>query len=183
LTVIPPGLPVIPVDIKHKTIDILATGSLIPLKRYDQLIRLIADIKPVFPSIKCTLIGEGPEHKNLLKLAAELKLQSNISFTGQLPHEQVIHHMRAAKLFIHTSTYEGFGIVCLEAIAAGAIVCSYTKPMQSDLPNWHVVKGEQEMKKTVISLLEDYKTAAPQLPLPINKTVQRMIQLFSSKPR
>jgi glycosyltransferase involved in cell wall biosynthesis len=183
LTVIPPGVATPGVEHQEKKIDILATGSLIPLKRYDQLIRLIADIKAKFPSIRCTLIGDGPEHKNLLKLTAELKLQSNISFTGELPHEQVLDHMRAAKLFIHTSTYEGFGMVCLEAIAAGAVVCSYTKPMQFDLPNWHVIKGEQEMKKIVISLLKDYKAPGRQVPLPISKTVHRVAQLFSSKLR
>ncbi len=182
LHVITPG-----VDLKEfsfinvkKDIDIIAAGSLIPLKQYDIFIGVIAEIKNRIPFINAVLIGEGPEKSKLQNLIESLGLQSNITLTGELPHPDVLQWMQRAKLFIHPSSYEGFGIVCIEALSAGAKVISFVKPMQAEIENWHIVTNKEEMVQKAVKILKDptieFKSVVPYT---IEQSVQKMSQLFS----
>lgn len=182
LHVITPG-----VDLKEfsfndtkKDIDIVAAGSLIPLKQYDIFVRVIAEIKSRIPFIKAVLIGEGPEKSKLQSLVASLGLQSNITFTGELPHRDVLRWMQRGKVFMHPSSYEGFGIVCIEALCAGAEVISFVKPMHTPIENWHIVKDNEEMMKKTIDVLEKPKTEYKSIvPYKIEQTVEKFSVLFS----
>ncbi|HLG39840.1 MAG TPA: glycosyltransferase family 4 protein, partial [Chitinophagaceae bacterium] len=182
LHVITPGI-----DIKEfsfsnaeKDIDIVAAGSLIPLKQYDVLIKVITEIKKSASSLKAVLIGDGPERKNLQILAASSGLQSNITLTGELPHPELLQWMQRAKVFLHTSSYEGFGIVCLEALCSGAEVISFVKPMNESIENWHIVASKDEMIQKAVEILTkskaDYKSV---IPYTIEQSVQKMSELFS----
>src|SRR5260221_640751 len=51
-----------------RDIDILAVGSLLPLKQYDVFIRIVAEIKKSLPGIKAVLVGNGPEKGALEEL-------------------------------------------------------------------------------------------------------------------
>ena len=81
--------------------------------------------------VKAVLIGEGPERMKLQSLITALGLQSNISLTGELSHPEVLQWMQRTKIFLHPSSYEGFGVVCIEALHAGAHVISFVKPMDT----------------------------------------------------
>ena len=163
-----------------KDIDITAAGSLIPLKQYDIFIRLIAEIKKQIPLIKVVLIGDGPERKKLENVIALSGLQSNIMLTGELPHSDVLQWMQKAKIFMHTSSYEGFGIVCIEALCCGAEVISFIKPMHTEIDNWHIVTNKEEMIKKAIEILKKPKTEHKSIiPYRIEHSVQKMSQLFS----
>ncbi|MEI9943386.1 MAG: glycosyltransferase family 4 protein [Chitinophagaceae bacterium] len=118
--------------IKERDIDILAAGSLIPLKRYGLFIEIIAEIEKRVPGLKVILAGDGPERQNLQKQFEESSLQATISLVGELPYEEVLQLMQRTKIFLHTSRYEGFGVVCIEALYAGAKVISFTKPMNKE---------------------------------------------------
>ena len=53
--------------------------------------------------------------------------------------------MQRTKIFLHTSSYEGFSGACLEALYAGAHVISFCEPMKQKIDHWHIVKDEKEM--------------------------------------
>lgn len=163
-----------------KDIDIIAAGSLIPLKQYDIFIEVIAEMKKRIPLINAVLIGEGPERNKLQSLIASLGLQPNITLTGKLPHPDVLQWMQRGKVFMHPSSYEGFGIVCIEALCAGAKVISFVKPMQTEIENWHIVTNKEEMVQTATEMLKDpnveFKSVVPYT---IEQPVQKMSQLFS----
>ncbi|HMI77744.1 MAG TPA: glycosyltransferase family 4 protein, partial [Ferruginibacter sp.] len=122
--VIPPGIDAkqFAHPIKEKDIDIIAAGSLIPLKQYEIFIEVIAEIKEQVPGIKAMLIGEGPQKNKLQTLIAAHGLESNIILAGELPHPEVLQCMQRGKVFLHPSSYEGFGVVCIEALYAGCQV-------------------------------------------------------------
>ena len=52
---------------------------------------------------------------------AELGLEKRVILTGGLPHEEVIARMAQSDLFVLPSWGEGYGIVYIEAMAAGCI--------------------------------------------------------------
>jgi glycosyltransferase involved in cell wall biosynthesis len=164
----------------NHNIDILAVGSLIPLKQFELLIRLVASLKNELPGIRCILIGDGPEKGRLLKLISESSLENNIVLTGELPHAAVREMMTRSRLLVHPSSYEGFSGVCLEALQAGAHVISFTRAMNRDIPQWHIVKDEEEMKEKAVSLLKNPSLSHHAInEFDINTTTKQMMRLFT----
>src|SRR5690606_31012571 len=58
----------------ERPVDILGVGSLIPLKRYDQFVEVIASLKKDFPTLRAVLCGKGPEEIMLREKILELDL-------------------------------------------------------------------------------------------------------------
>ena len=67
------------------------------------------------------LIGDGPEHNSLVKLAGGSKY---ITFLPQMSQPELKAHLNGAKAFIFPSK-EPFGIAPIEALAAGCPVIAY----------------------------------------------------------
>jgi glycosyltransferase involved in cell wall biosynthesis len=179
--VIPPGINAKQFNnpVKEKDIDIIAAGSLIPLKQYELFVEVIAGIKKQVTGIKAMLIGDGPEKKKLQTLITAYGLESNITLAGELPHPEVLQCMQRAKIFLHPSSYEGFGVVCIEALYAGCHVISFCKPMYRDIEHWHIVKSKDEMLGKVLDILQNHDTAYKQvIPFEMNDTVKKMMGLF-----
>ncbi|HET9745826.1 MAG TPA: glycosyltransferase [Chitinophagaceae bacterium] len=180
--VIPPGIDKeeFLVQAAEKDIDIIAAGSLIPLKQYDILIHVISELIKSIPGIKAVLIGGGPDKEKLEDMIARLGLVSNITLTGELSHPDVLQWMQRSKVFLHTSSYEGFGVVCIEALCAAAKVISFVKPMNNEIENWHIVKNKEEMIGKTLEILKtpstEYKSVVPYT---IEETAQKIAGLFS----
>lgn len=180
--VIPPGIE--PGQFKlnstARDIGILAVGSLIPLKQYDQFLYVISEIKKQIPSIKAVLIGDGPERQKLQNRITSLGLDSNLELKGEQPHTSVLESMRRSKLFLHTSAYEGFGVVCLEALAAGCHVIGFRKVMNNPIENWEIAKDKEEMIQKAVDFLKDRKTTYKQVaPFTMHNAVKKIAELFS----
>lgn len=179
--VVPPGL--LQSDFTFPTatreIDILATGSLIPLKRYSWLPEIVAALKYDYPKIKVVLVGKGPEEANLKKLIEHYNLENNFMLTGELSYPEVLSLMQKTKVFLHPSSYEGFSGVCLEAIAGGARVISFCQPMNTPIANWTIVSSKDEMITETRKLLEDRQVKYDSyIPFKMENTVQQMAELF-----
>ncbi|MEM3713171.1 MAG: glycosyltransferase family 4 protein [Thermoproteota archaeon] len=100
--------------------DIIFAGRLIKEKNVNTLIESVKLLKEKNIDVKCIIIGDGPERKNLERLAEKLGLEKNIVFKGFLEdHDEVISYIKASKVFVLPSSREGFGIVALEANACG----------------------------------------------------------------
>jgi glycosyltransferase involved in cell wall biosynthesis len=179
--VIPPGIDSkqFNAEIKQKDIDILAAGSLIPLKQYEIFVDVVAEIKRQMPDIKAMLIGDGPEKNKLQTHITKYGLQSNITLTGELPYPEVLQWMQRAKVFLHPSSYEGFGIVSAEALYAGCRVISFCKPMNQDIEHWHIVRSKEEMKEKAVSILKTPATIYKRVTFSlIEDTAKKMMRLF-----
>ena len=112
--------------------DILFVGRLIKEKNTDLLLKSLVEVKKVYPIVKCTIIGEGPEKKQLESLTSELELEKNVEFLGFMEqHEDVIAHMKSSRVLVLPSSREGFGIVVLEANACGVPVVVVDHPMNA----------------------------------------------------
>jgi glycosyltransferase involved in cell wall biosynthesis len=164
-----------------KDIDLLAVGSLIPLKRYSVFLNVVAALKKQLPGIKAVLAGKGPEKERLEALIRQYGLENNITLTGELPHPEALQLMQRAKVFLHPSSYEGFGVVCLEALYSRARVISFCRPMKMEIKNWHIVSSEQEMIATTLQLLVQHPVQEPVAPFLISHTASAMMRLFNYK--
>lgn len=143
---------------KEKDIDILGVGSLIPLKRYDLFIEIVADIKNKFPGLKSVLVGNGPEKEKLQHLITKSGLENTIAIKGEIPYAEVLQLMQRSKLLLHPSSYEGFSGVCLESLFAGAHVISFCKAMNVEIDQWHIVSSKETMTQKALSILENPST-------------------------
>lgn len=95
---------------------ILSAGRLIPLKRYDLLIRAFAAVHGSFPC-RLVIVGEGEERPQLEALAKELGVSEHVSLPGFANNP--FPYMKHAALFVLTSQFEGLPSVLVEAMAFG----------------------------------------------------------------
>jgi glycosyltransferase involved in cell wall biosynthesis len=162
-----------------RDIDILGAGSLIALKRYDVFIDAVKAIARYIPDVKAVICGKGPEREKLEKLIKQHGLDKNIVLRHELPHAEVLGLMQRSKVFLHTSEYEGFGAVLLEALYAGAQVVSFVKPMDKAVAHLRVVNTAEEMNARIFELLlEKQLTHESQLLYPIQQVAIDMMSLF-----
>ena len=105
---------------KFEEPTICAISRLVKYKRVDDLIKAVNIIKKDIPNIKLKIIGTGPEEANLKKLVSKLNLGDNIEFLVFVEnHDDVIRILKASHVFALPSIVEGFGMVVIEAMAAG----------------------------------------------------------------
>ena len=169
-------------SMSKRDIDVLGAGSLIGLKQYEIFIEVISELKKQMPGVRAMICGEGPEHSNLQQLIDNLGVGNNISLAGKKSHPEVLQMMQRSRIFLHTSSYEGFSSVCLEALYAGARVISFFKPMAAWINHWYIVRDKEEMVEKIIELLNDPEVDyRPVLPYPMKDSAKAVMNLFNYK--
>ncbi|MFH2021031.1 MAG: glycosyltransferase family 4 protein [archaeon] len=96
-----------------KKINIISVGRLIPRKRYNLLIKAVANM----PEFSLTLVGDGELTRELKSLSKSLR--ADVTFLGKLLHEDVSKELRKADIFVLPSETEGMSNAMLEAMASG----------------------------------------------------------------
>ena len=94
-----------------------------PRKNVDLVLRALATLKDRF-AFQYVVTGDGTERSRLVQLAASLGLAPRVRFTGRVSTSDLHDLYSNADLFVLTASivpgsHEGFGIVYLEAAAAG----------------------------------------------------------------
>lgn len=104
---------------------LVTVAHLVARKRHGDVLRALAVLAGRHPSLGYTIIGDGPERGALEALARRLGVAERVEFTGQLDPAEAIARARQASVFVMPSTEEAFGVVYIEAMAAGipAIGC------------------------------------------------------------
>lgn len=166
VVVIPNGVDLGNYNIKAKKLpnNICCISRLTEKKKIDDLVKAVALVRKEIPSVKCRIIGKGPELEKLKKLVSELKLEKNIEFLGFVPkNEDVIKILKSSSLFCLPSVLEGFGMVIVEAMASNVpYVCSDIEPLQevtSFGKGGLLFKAEDyiDLSVKIVKLLEDRK--------------------------
>jgi glycosyltransferase involved in cell wall biosynthesis len=174
----PDGFPPFPQG--KRSIDILGAGSLSRLKQYDILVMVVGSLRPSFPGLRATICGDGEDRQELEQLIKIQGLQRHVTLAGERPHGEVLSLMQQCRIFLHPSSYEGFGVVCLEALYAGARVISFCQPLHRHVPNWFVVGSVEEMAaRTRELLLEPDPVYRPVLEHTMQETVNAVMRLFT----
>ncbi len=92
-------------------------------KQVDAAVRAFRDVVRKRPAARLEIYGRGPEEKNLRRLISELGLEKSVRLMGYTTDPAAVYRKASACLL--TSSYEGFGLVVLEAMAYGCPVVSF----------------------------------------------------------
>jgi len=161
-----------------RDIDLLAVGTLIPLKNYSLFIRLIDELTNTYPKLKCKLVGAGPELSYLMNLANEKGILENIEFTGLLSRSEIFKLMQRSKIFIHPSTFEGSGYVFAEALVNGMNIVSFNVGYAQQHPKWFIAKDEPEFKIITKKLQSAELEFNPVNIFPMRETINKYASLY-----
>lgn len=101
-------------DIHQKRSGFIVTGRQTPYKRIDLAVRACSKL-----GLPLTVVGDGPDHAKLQKLAGP-----SVKFTGHVAFSELIKHVQRAEAFIFGGL-DDFGISAVEALAAGTPVIAY----------------------------------------------------------
>jgi glycosyltransferase involved in cell wall biosynthesis len=105
-------------DVTAGTAVIGAVGRLFEVKGYDYLIRAVALLKARRRSLRCVILGEGPEDRRLQRLIADLGVGEEVRLIGH--RQNVAEIVRALDVAVLPSRAEGSPLVVLEYMALGA---------------------------------------------------------------
>ncbi len=122
-------------------------GRQTPYKRIDLAIEACNQLK-----VPLIVIGDGPEHRRLEKLA-----DRNVTFLTNVGDHEMADHFQSALGYIFPGV-DDFGIVAVEALAAGTPVIAYKKGGALD----YVIDGKTGLffeKQTVDSLVKTLEIA------------------------
>jgi len=92
----------------------LIAGRQTPYKRFDLAVKACSKL-----GLPLTVVGDGPDHRRVVKMAGP-----TITFAGRLDDKQLVEKFQSARAFIFPGV-DDFGIVAVEALAAGTPVIAY----------------------------------------------------------
>ena len=98
---------------------VVAVGRLVPVKRFDILLRVLAQAKRSVPDLQAVIIGEGSERSALEALRAQLGVADWVNMPGRLSDDDLVSWYRRAWAVASTSQREGWGMSLTEAAACG----------------------------------------------------------------
>jgi glycogen(starch) synthase len=95
-------------------------GRLVYEKGVQDLVYAVPELRARHPELRVVIAGDGPHKHQLQEEAHRLRLCQTISFTGFLTEVELPALLAATNATVVPSLYEPFGMVALEAAAAGA---------------------------------------------------------------
>ncbi len=112
---------------------ILCVSTLHPHKNIDRLVRAFRQVHHRHPEFRLVIAGmHGFQTTEVERTIIECGLGAHVHITGWIPREELLDLYHRAWAFVYPSTFEGFGMPVLEALAAaipGAV--SSIEPIRS----------------------------------------------------
>ncbi len=107
-------------------------------KGVQDLLAALPRLRRAHPGTRLVVAGRGVQATALVEQARKLRVRRSVDFVGHLPDRSLVACLAAADVVVLPSRYEPFGIVALEAAAAGAPLVASTAGGLAEL----VVDGE-----------------------------------------
>lgn len=112
---------------------VLCVSTLHPHKNIERLLRAFARFRRERPEFRLVLAGmRGFRSSEVEQQIDRSNLREAVRVTGWIPRAELYGLYRQASAFIYPSTFEGFGLPVIEAMAAGIpLACSNIEPLRS----------------------------------------------------
>lgn len=142
------------------TTFILAVGNLQPRKNLAGLVRAFRRVRERTPDVRLVIAGQAQGRTSpLFELVRSLDLSDRVVFPGYVPREDLPGLYSAARLFVYPSTYEGFGLPILEAMACGtpvvAVDTASIPEVAGDAALLTKTPGAGDLATAILRVLED----------------------------
>lgn len=98
---------------------ILCVARMYPRKRVGDLLMAAALLRLRIPGARVRIVGKGPEWEDAVRVHATLGLGETVTLLGDVSRDRLAEEYVSADIFCLPSVQESFGIVFLEAMAAG----------------------------------------------------------------
>jgi glycosyltransferase involved in cell wall biosynthesis len=152
-------------------------------KGVDKAIRVFSYIKKHIPDCLFYIAGpSGAGSDYILHLISELHLEESVIYLGAIEEIEKLRLLKESRFYFQLSSYEGFGIAAIEALAAGCqVIHSGRGGLQDGVSNYGYqvdIDDEQE----IVDLLLDLYEKEIDIEL-LKKGIQHIKQNFSYKKR
>jgi glycosyltransferase involved in cell wall biosynthesis len=131
--VIPSGIDVCRLrsaEVKEKASPVvLSVGRLVGYKGVARVVEAL----PLFGDANLVVIGSGPEAATIRRLADSRGLREKVQLVGAVDDDELARWYATADVVISLSSYESFGMVVLEGLAAGTRVVASDIPAHRDM--------------------------------------------------
>lgn len=139
---------------------LLCVATLDPNKNLETLVRVYGGLRGEFPNLRLVLAGmRGAQTAKIEAMVDALGLRSWVRITGWIPRSEIFELYEKATAFVYPSTFEGFGLPVLEAMAAGVpLACSRIEPLlevAGDAGFFFDPASDQEMAQAIFRLLTE----------------------------
>lgn len=109
---------------KHYKIDknfILFVSTIEPRKNLPGLLQAYRRLRDDYKRDELLVLAgaNGWLWEEVYETVSRLNLEDHVAFLGRVPSEDLVHLYNAARLLVHPSFYEGFGLTPLEALTCG----------------------------------------------------------------
>ncbi len=103
----------------QKDFTFLNVGRMVEGKRQDLLLAAFALRFRGLENVGLRIVGGGSRRNELEMLADEMGVSAQVMFTGELERARVLEEMLDCDVYVHSSSFETFGVVIIEAMACG----------------------------------------------------------------
>lgn len=135
------------------------------IKGLDDVLFSLAKLKAQNRKFKLIVAGKG-NIKKYTKMAKEAQINSDIIFTGPVNKEKLIRMYLASDLYIMLSKFDTFGMVVLEAMAAGLPVIISSNVGAKDLV-------QEDKNGFIVSNTSDTEYIATKIALLLDENIRR----------
>lgn len=136
---------------RHSRPYLFASGRLTPVKGFDLLIDAFSKVAAKASSLDLVIAGSGEEKERLTQLITRLGLADRVHLIGRVSSEDIVKLLNGCEFAVVPSRNESFGIVALEAMAAGKAVLA---TRVGGLPEFLFEPVNQLVESTVQGLAE-----------------------------
>lgn len=144
---------------------VLFAGRHIPEKRADAVPAAIAAVRRELPHVRGLILGDGPENARVRTAIAEAGARDFVTAAGFVPADEVQRAFSQASCHVLPSAREGYGLVVIEAAAAGtpSVVVAGPDNAAAELVeegvNGYVAASLDDLPRAIVRVLE----AGPEL--------------------
>jgi glycosyltransferase involved in cell wall biosynthesis len=101
--------------------DVVIVGRLIPENRVDMVIEAVSRLRHFLPTVRCLVIGDGPQRRALEELVAARAVREHVWFVGDAKGPERMSLLKGSTVVVVTSPDEAFGASTYEGQAAGLV--------------------------------------------------------------
>ena len=151
-------------NIDKKSNQIICAGRFLPDKGFDKVIDIFSKLHKNINNSNLVLVGYGSAQSDLEKQTIDLKIESNVTFTGYLSQNDVLKFMVESDIFLFLSSKAGERLpnVVKEAMLAGCICIVSNTPGIDELiehgkTGFIIEENNYDLIPNLISSLDEIK--------------------------